>query len=152
MLPSIQHWWSTHDDLKVLPIQKAISRDRFQTILSNFHLNDNRLIDPDNRDKLYKVRPFLEHLSKVFIQNRSLNEYLCIDESMIRFKGRSTLKQYNPMKPIKRGYRLWSLSDDSGYIYKATVYTGKIEALNNIVKKESSLVSVDRLSNLYCQL
>ena len=91
VLPSIQHCWSTHDDLKVLPIQKAINRDRFQTILSNFHLNDNRLIDPDNRDKLYKVRPFLEHLSKVFIQNRSLNEYLCIDESMIRFKGRSTL-------------------------------------------------------------
>ena len=44
---------------------------------------------------------------------------------MIRFKGRSLLKQYNPMKPIKRGYKLWCLANITGYVYKFDVYTGK---------------------------
>ncbi|GBO20200.1 Chimeric ERCC6-PGBD3 protein [Araneus ventricosus] len=44
---------------------------------------------------------------------------------MILFKGRSTLKQYNPKKPIKRGYKLWCRSDMSGYMYEFEVYQGK---------------------------
>ena len=48
-----------------------------------------------------------------------------IDESMVLFKGRSSIKQYNPMKPIKRGYKLWCRSDMTGYIYEFDVYQGK---------------------------
>ncbi|XP_071486003.1 piggyBac transposable element-derived protein 3-like [Diadema antillarum] len=48
-----------------------------------------------------------------------------INESMILFKGRSTLKQYNPMKPIKRGYKIWARADNSGYIGQFEVYQGK---------------------------
>jgi hypothetical protein len=41
---------------------------------------------------------------------------MAVDESIIVFKGRSVLKQYNPMKPIKRGYKLWCLADQWGYV------------------------------------
>lgn len=37
---------------------------------------------------------------------------------MIRFKGRSTLKQYMPNKPIKRGYKVWVRADEERYIDK----------------------------------
>ena len=30
-----------------------------------------------------------------------------IDEAMVKYKGRSSLKQYLPMKPIKRGFKVW---------------------------------------------
>ncbi|KAF2355341.1 PiggyBac transposable element-derived protein [Trinorchestia longiramus] len=135
-LPSIQHYCSSSADLGVVPIQNAMTRDRYQTILSNLHCNDNSKMDTSNRDKLFKVRPLLQHLNKVFNENRSLSEYLCIDESTIRFKGRSTLKQYNPMKPIKRGYKLWCLADDSGYTFKTNVYTGKSETSENSAQRK----------------
>ncbi|KAF2351878.1 PiggyBac transposable element-derived protein [Trinorchestia longiramus] len=71
---------------------------------------------------------------------RNVKEHLSIDESMIRFKGRSTLKQYNPMKPIERGYKLWCLADDNGYIYKFILYTGKDESsYNEKTRKEFGL-------------
>jgi len=50
-----------------------------------------------------------------------------IDESIVKFKGRSILKQYNPMKPIKRGYKLWVRADKTGYICEFQVYKGKID-------------------------
>ena len=44
---------------------------------------------------------------------------------MVLFKERSSLKQYNPMKPIKRGYKLWVRTDMDGYISKFDVYQGR---------------------------
>lgn len=35
------------------------------------------------------------------------------------------MKQYNSMKPIKRGYKLWMRVDMVGYISKFDVYQGK---------------------------
>ena len=55
---------------------------------------------------------------------------MSIDESMILFKGRSSLKQYNPMKPIKRGYKVWSMADMDGYLYKFEIYQGKNQEQN----------------------
>lgn len=53
---------------------------------------------------------------------------------MIKFKERSSLKQYNPMKPIKRGYKLWSIADQKGYILNFSIYQGKNEALEREFK------------------
>ena len=34
---------------------------------------------------------------------------------MIKFQGRSSLKQYMPMKPTKRGIKVWVLADEYGF-------------------------------------
>lgn len=83
-----------------------MSRDRFREILSNIHVNDNTNIPNNNKDKLYKLRPMIDTLNKIFFEAYHGTRQLSVDESMIKFKGRSTLKQYNPIKPIKRGYKL----------------------------------------------
>ena len=45
---------------------------------------------------------------------------------MTKFKSRSTLKQYLPMKPVKRGIKLWMRCDAlTGYTYDMNVYAGK---------------------------
>ena len=46
---------------------------------------------------------------------------------MIPFKGRSSLKQYIPNKPTKRGIKVWVMADASnGYVRSALkVYVGK---------------------------
>ena len=49
-----------------------------------------------------------------------------IDEAMIPFKGRLSLKQYMPLKPVKRGIKVWECADSSnGFVCDLEVYTGK---------------------------
>ena len=51
---------------------------------------------------------------------------VAVDEAMIKFQGRSSLKQYMPMKPIKRGIKVWMLLDSkTGYFSKFDIYCGK---------------------------
>ena len=58
------------------------------------------------------------------LYNHSQN--VSIDEAMIPFKGRSSLKQYMPLKPIKRGIKVWTMADAvTGYISQFEIYTGK---------------------------
>ena len=71
-LPHIAHYWSGSKDLNVQPIAESMSRDRFQSILTNLHVNDNTKMDPSNKDKLFKIRPLIDHLKQKFIGNRAL--------------------------------------------------------------------------------
>ncbi|GFY50058.1 piggyBac transposable element-derived protein 4 [Trichonephila inaurata madagascariensis] len=108
---------------------------KFIWILGNIHLNDNNLMpkkSEKNFDKLYKVRPLLDHLSEMFLKVFKPGQKQAIDESMIKFKGRSSLKQYMPKKPIKRGYKVWMRCDSSGFACEFQIYTGKTEVERNL--------------------
>lgn len=129
-LPSWRDYWATADDLGVALVRNTMARNRFDMILSNLHLVDNMTIPKDNTDKVFKLRPILNHLNVVFPQFYHGTRELAVDESMILFKGRSSIKQYNPMKPIKRGYKLWCLADQHGYIKSFYVYQGKNETID----------------------
>lgn len=124
-LPALRDYWSTDPDLAVPIVPETMTRDRYFGILSNLHLADNKTMPTDNKDKLYKVRPLINMLNAKYLSLRSPSRWQSIDESMVLFKGRSSIKQYNPMKSIKRGYKLWCRSDMDGYIYEFDVYQGK---------------------------
>lgn len=128
-LPSWKDYWSTSEDFCLPIIGKTMSRNRFDEILSNLHVNDNAKIPKDNKDRLYKLRPMIDGLNNKFQQLYHGTRQLSVDESMILFKGRNVMKQYCPMKPIKRGYKIWCLADQHGYIKKFSIYQGKDEAL-----------------------
>lgn len=130
-VPSWKDYWKTDPDLQVPFISDVMPRNRFSQILSNIHINDNYAIPADNKDKLYKLRPLIDSLNHNFVQLYNVSRQVSIDESMILFKGRSSLKQYNPMKPIKRGYKLWSMADMDGYLNKFEIYQGKNQQQNN---------------------
>ena len=77
-------------------------------------------------DKLFKVRPFLESIRANFLSQYVPHKEVAIDEAMIKFKGRSSLKQYMPMKPIKRGIKMWCRADSiNGYLNDFEIYAGK---------------------------
>ncbi|XP_018013422.1 piggyBac transposable element-derived protein 4-like isoform X2 [Hyalella azteca] len=123
--PTINSYWMTGDDIGVQCIKEAMSRDRFYKILHHLHLNDNSKMNRSKADKLYKVRPLLKILKQKFEVMRGPQEHLSVGKLIIKFKGRSSLKQYNPLKPIKRGYKVWCLADDEGYVYDFDIYAGK---------------------------
>ncbi|KAK6173783.1 hypothetical protein SNE40_017183 [Patella caerulea] len=118
ILPSWRDFWQTDFDLAVPFVSFVMPRDRFGQILS-----DNRAM---STDKLYKVRPLINKLNSNYVKLYNVSKHVSIDESKIRYKGRHSLEQYNPMKPMKRGYKLWMRSDlDDGYTTKFDVYQGK---------------------------
>ena len=48
-----------------------------------------------------------------------------IDEAMIPFKGRSSMKQYLPLKQVKWDFKVWTMADvTNSYMYDFNVYTG----------------------------
>ena len=80
----------------------------------------------DDFDKLYKIRPFLEDLKTNFKLQYNPPCEQAVDEAMVKYKGRTSLKQYMPIKPIKRGIKLWCRADSTnGYLCDFDVYTGK---------------------------
>lgn len=127
-LPSYRDYWSTSSDLHDSYISQLMTVNRFGWLLTNLHLNDNSAIPRPgdaNYDKLFKLRPFLSKVAENFEKNFQPSEIMAVDESMIKFKGRSSLRQYLPNKPIKRGYKVWVLADKTGYMLKFEIYTGK---------------------------
>ena len=85
---------------------------------------------PDNAKKLYyQYVEELDNCMKLTFSN-SVGEssHQSIDESMVIFKGHSALKQYFPLKPIKRRIKVWQRCDaKTGYISDLNVYSGKVE-------------------------
>ncbi|CAG5026097.1 unnamed protein product [Parnassius apollo] len=61
---------------------------------------------------------------------------------MIKFKERSSLKQYMPKKAIKRGCKVWMKYAESGYCLDFQLYTGKQE---HNVEKDLGVTIVKRL-------
>jgi len=63
------------------------------------------------------------------------SQYLCIDESLILFKGRLYWKQYNPKKSAKFGIKTFSIVDcKTGFILFSIVYSGKGHIFENSTK------------------
>ncbi|KAF2894889.1 hypothetical protein ILUMI_11283 [Ignelater luminosus] len=71
---------------------------------------------------LVLIRPVTDISGLIYVPSQ--NEP--IDQSMIRFKGRSALKQYIPQKPIKQSYKVWLHADESSYVCQFQVYTGTV--------------------------
>ena len=70
----------------------------------------------------------IDHLSVKFATLYEPSKNVAIDEAMIKFQGRSSLKQYMPKKPIKPGIQVWVLGDSSnGYFSRFDIYTGRRE-------------------------
>lgn len=135
-LPSWTHYYNTDVDFSVPFVSTVMTRDRFAQILSNLHVNDNASIPEDNKDKLYKLRPLIEAMNSNYAKLYNVSQKLNIDKSVILFKGRHSIKQYNPMKPIKRGYKIWVRADMDGYMSKFEVYHGKVKDINQTPSKE----------------
>ena len=155
VLPQLKHYWSSDPLLGVPAVSKVMTGKRFKKITETIHVNDNEKNLPktdENHDKLHKLRPMIDQLNEAIGSAYKPSKCVSIDESMIPFKGRSTLKQYMPLKPIKRGYKVWCLADaQTGYVMKFSIYTGKDARAPELGLGESVVLKL--VSNMSaCQL
>jgi len=113
-------------------------------------------------DPRQKVNLYLERLAKNFQKYYVLGKNICIDESLLQYKGRNNMKFYIPMKPHKWGFKIHLLCDsDTHYLYNMLFDPGKVgkeflqydennSLSENIVLKLLSCLKDNKQRNLFC--
>ena len=93
-LPSLDYWSCDHR-LRYALIADRVPRWRFREICRYLHFVDNDHLAPRGdtaHDRLGKVRPLITHLSNKFAKLYEPIKEVAVDEAMIKFQGRSSLK------------------------------------------------------------
>ena len=109
-LPSLSDYWKADQDLAVPIVSSTLPRNRFTQILSNLHLADNEALPNNNNDKLYKVRSLISAMNSNYVKLYNVSLNLSIDESMLLFKGRHSIKTVLPKKAHKKGVQTFDAS------------------------------------------
>ena len=126
--PELSDYWSQKELTRTPFFGTRMPRDRFQSILSNFHVADDRANPPypDPQHKpLAKLEPFIEMCNTQFGAAFNPGQNISIDEGCCPWRGRLRFKQYNPRKPHKFHIKVYQVSDpNSGYLIHFKVYTG----------------------------
>jgi DNA excision repair protein ERCC-6 len=122
-VPGEFDYWSNQPDLKVPLIAETMTRDRFREIKSCIHLMDNHALPPG--DKMAKVSRLFNLLNNALQRFGIFHEDLSIDESMVPYHGRHSAKMFIKGKPIRFGYKIWTLTGQDGFPYKSILYQGK---------------------------
>ena len=124
-MPRIGDVWSKDGLLGIPEVQKHMTRTRFWQIWSNLHVVDDNKVSPSD-GLTRKFQPVLDVLSDTFLSHYSPSQELCVDEAMVKYKGRARGRVYMPKKPIKRGFKIWCCCCSCcGYLCTFRVYKGK---------------------------
>jgi len=68
---------------------------------------------------------------------------LLIDETMIKYYGKTKLKQYIKEKPVQFGIKQWSLCSSEGYLFDCDIYCDKKG--QTLIFKKIVLLSINML-------
>lgn len=122
--PRLKDFWSTNFIHKC-DIYKTthLSRNRFEALLACLHFSNNEICPEGNR--LFKLEALLKICNANFQAAFTPGEYVCIDESMVPFRGRLSFLQYIPGKRHKYGIKIFKLCGKGGYTYNIKIYGGK---------------------------
>lgn len=106
------------------PVRTVLSRDRFRTIFRSLSVSANAP-QPNPSDRLAAVQNFVDELNKRFAAALIPGEWVCIDETMIEFRGDHDSVQFLPKKPIPLGFKCFTISNSFGYVLCQRLYEGK---------------------------
>ena len=93
--PKYSDYWSTDPILATPLFPKIMTRNRFMLLLCFWHFADNaNAPDPNDcdRDRMYKVQAMITHLNTKFAEALQPQREICLDESILLFKGRLHFK------------------------------------------------------------
>ncbi len=125
-LPRVRNYWSNNKLLGVEEVQRHMTMARFWKIWSNLHVVDNSTLLPSD-GLTAKIKPVLDILGNTFFSSYSPGQEMCVDEAMIKYKGRVKKgKVKMPRKPIKDGFKVWCCCCSCcGYLSTFQVYEGR---------------------------
>ena len=139
--------WEYHFKAYLPSVANTMRRNRFEALKAYAHFADNAKLS--NNNKFTKMRPLLTMLNERFLQFAILDEKLCVNKSMIPYFGRHGAKQFLRGKPIRFGYKVWSLSDRLGYLIQSEPYQGASGTYDKELGVGASVV-LDLVSRATC--
>ena len=95
-----------------------MSNKRYKQLCKYIYVVDNTTKEnPENKtEKLFKIRPILEGIRANCIKLEP-EEGQLLDEQLIPGKMKSSgIRQYNPQRPQKWGYKMFVRAGQSGFI------------------------------------
>jgi len=120
-LPSYHMYWE--EDFRQSYVVNTFSRHRFEQLLRYFHIAEPT--PPGTKHTVSdKIKPLYDLCQKTFPQYFVPEREFTLDETMVRFKGRSPWKTVIKGKPTPIGYKLYTLAS-LGYILAFHLYRGK---------------------------
>ncbi|XP_050295156.1 piggyBac transposable element-derived protein 3-like [Anthonomus grandis grandis] len=91
-LPGKRFYWDSNNDMRNELVYMSMRRDRFLQISRFIHFAAN--CKPELSDKVWKMRPLMDKIKENFLAYFEPEEHLCYDESMIRYFGKHSCKQF----------------------------------------------------------
>jgi hypothetical protein len=141
----MKNYWKTDDIHGIETFKKNMSRDKFLLIMRclNFQKEATETTnDNDNRHRMSKISFMAEYFNDIMRKTFKPDRILCIDESLVLYKGRLWIRQYLKGKKSKYGVKLYLLTDQFGLVQKVLIYGGKNDKdlggkdhVNKVVKK-----------------
>ena len=147
VLPAPCHdmYWLKDKMYHLSVLESKFTRDRFEHLQRFLHITDTSNNPPSGQpghDRLCHVRPLIERVATNCRNSYNASMEVSVDEAMVAFSGRLCFKQYLPLKPTKRGIKVWMRADpNNGYLNDFQIYTGRVS--NNTEKDLSSRVLMD---------
>lgn len=145
--PRIRDYWSgslLYRNKSIITLSK-MSRTRFQSILTFLHFSDNT--EMQNNDRLYKLTNLIVPLITNFQKYVVPSKKVCIDETMIPFRGKIFFRQYIKGKRHKYGIKMYKLCLEKGYTYNFSIYVGKSDSQKGNVTTNLVLSLMEPLLN-----
>ncbi|XP_065055887.1 piggyBac transposable element-derived protein 2-like isoform X2 [Rhopilema esculentum] len=121
-LPSCTSYWAKN--LRYHQIADVMPLKRFTKIKRFMHFVDNDMSE-GQADKLFKINPIIDAVRDE-CRKIEPEEFQTVDEQIIPSKTKySKIRQYNPKKPKKWGFKNLVRAGGSGIMYDFFIYAGK---------------------------
>lgn len=120
---SQRDYWSDDPLLHSVPVASAMSRNNFEKIKSK--LKFSKPEDSDSTNRVWKVQKIVDLFRKNLLQFGIFSSALSVDEMMVKFFGKLSIKQFIKTKPTRYGIKIWGLCASNGYLFGFQIYCGK---------------------------
>jgi hypothetical protein len=120
-LPSLHMYWE--DEYRQAFVVRTFSRNRFMELHRYFHIAEPTPTGTKHT-VIDKIKPLHDLCLKTFPDYFVPGQKFTLDETMVRYKGRSPWKTVIKGKPTPIGYKLYTLAC-LGYILNFHLYKGK---------------------------
>ena len=130
--PNLKDYWSNKALTSTPGLKNILTRDEFLKIKRNIRFYDTQR--HNKQDALYRVRPLMNEILSNTNENYNPPKELTLDETMISFKGRCKFRVYMPLKPVRYGFKAFTVTpSDEPIVLNLSVYDGTNHDLIHLV-------------------
>ncbi len=117
-----------HKGMRIPAIADRMPLKRYKKLRANLHFVDNCVME-ENASKLAKIQPVIDIFREQCLKFNP-EEYHSVDEQIISAKTKfSGIRQYNPKKTCKVGFKNLIRAGASGIMYDFYIYAGNNETV-----------------------